>query len=127
MRPSTKLSSTVLAAFLALLATYAFFCEYLPPFKRVHLFSDIEGFHYPLERYAFRSLKEHRFPQWDPSIYCGIPFVGNTQAAILYPPRWLMFAASWRQPQLPFKSVEAFAIAHVWLGFLLGYLWLRGR
>ena len=31
---------------LALIATYAFFCEYLPPFKRVHVFSDMEVFHY---------------------------------------------------------------------------------
>ena len=39
-------------AAVAILATGAFFCEYLPPFKRVHLFSDIEVYHYPLQRYA---------------------------------------------------------------------------
>ncbi len=114
-------------AILALLLTCAFFYEYLPPFKRVHLFSDIEGFHYPLQRYAFQTLKEGRFPQWDASIYCGIPFVGNIQAAVLYPPAWLMYAASWRYPNIPFKAVEDFAFAHVCLGFLLCYLWLRGR
>jgi hypothetical protein len=40
-------------AFLSLIATYAFFYEYLPPLKTVHLYSDIAGYHYPLQRYAF--------------------------------------------------------------------------
>jgi len=117
----------ILVAALAFLATYAFFCEYLSPLERVHIFSDIEGFHYPLQRYAFQSLKEGRFPQWDPSIYCGISFVANVQAAALYPPSWLMYAASWRRSRLKFKMLEYFVFVHVWLGFVLCYLWLRGR
>ena len=116
-----------LVAALSLFATYFFFCEYLRPFVRVHLFSDIEGFHYPLQRFAFRALKAGHFPQWDPSIYCGIPFVGNTQAAILYPPTWLLLAASWSQDHLPYKATETLAFAHVWLAFFLCYLWFRGR
>src|SRR5437016_12920505 len=116
-----------LVAILALAATYAFFCEYLRPFKSVHLFSDIEGYHYPLERFAFAQLKQGHFPQWDPSIYCGIPFAANITAAIFYPPNWLMYAASWRQRHLPFKALEYFAFAHVWLGFVMCYLWLRAR
>lgn len=114
-------------AVLALLATYLFFYEYLPPFHKVHLFSDIQGYHYPLQRYALDALKHGRFPQWDPSIYCGITFVGNVQAALLYPPAWLMYAASWGLPHIPFRALECFAFAHVWLGFVLCYLWLRGR
>src|SRR5215471_11457426 len=83
----------LLVVVLALLGTYAFFCEYLPPMQRVHLWSDIEGYHFPLHRFAFQSLKEGHLPLWDPSIYCGIPFAGNIQAAALYPPTWLMYAA----------------------------------
>jgi hypothetical protein len=45
----------LLVPVLALIATGAFFCEYVPPFKRVHLFSDIEVYHYPLQRYAFQA------------------------------------------------------------------------
>jgi len=112
---------------LSLIATCAFFCEYLPPFKRVHLFSDIEVYHYPLQRYAFQALKEGRFPQWDPSMYCGISFAGNIQAAVFYPPMWLVYAANWRHQVLPFKSLEYFAFAHVWLAFMLCCLWLRAR
>jgi hypothetical protein len=114
-------------ALLSLIATYAFFYEYLPPFKTVYLYSDIAGYHYPLQRYAFQSLKDGRIPQWDSSIYCGISFVGNAQAAFLYPPTWLMYAAAWMQPGIPFKALEAFAFFHVWLAFLLCYMWLRGK
>ena len=114
-------------AALALFATYGFFCEYLPPLTRVHVYSDIEGYHFPLQRYAFDSLKAGRFPQWDPSIYCGVSFVGNVQAAVLYPPSWLMYAASWKRQHLKFKMLEYFVFAHFWLAFLLCYAWLRGR
>ena len=117
----------VITAAVAVLATAAFFLEYLPPFKHVHLFSDIEVYHYPLQRFAFQALKQGRFPQWDPSIYCGIPFAGNITAAIFYPPTWLMYAAGWRHPHLPFKALEYFAFAPIWLAFVLCYLWLRGR
>jgi hypothetical protein len=114
-------------AALALAATYAFFCEYLPPMERVHIFSDIEGYHFPLQRYAFESFKEGRIPQWDPSIYCGVSFVGNVQAAVLYPPAWLMYAASWRRQRIKFKMLEDFVFAHIWLAYLMCYGWLRGR
>jgi len=110
-----------------IIAAGAFFCEYLPPFKSAHLFSDIEVYHYPLQRYALQSLKDGRFPQWDPSIYCGIPFVADITGALFYPPNWLMYALSWRSVHLPFKALEYFAFAHVWVAFVLCYLWLRAR
>jgi hypothetical protein len=114
-------------ALLTILATAAFFCEYLPPFKHVHLFSDIEVYHYPLQRFAIQSLKEGRLPQWDPSIYCGIPFIAEPQAALFYPPNWILYALNLRAPHLPFKALEYFAFAHVWIAFVLCYLWLRAR
>jgi hypothetical protein len=116
-----------LVAALALLATYAFFYEYLPPLKRVHIYSDIEGFHFPLQQYAFQALKQGRLPQWDPSMYCGIPFSGNVQAALFYPPTWLMYAARWRRSRLSFRMLEYYAFAHIWLAFVLCYQWLRAR
>jgi len=117
----------LLVALLALIATYGLFHEYLPPFTRVHLWSDAAGYHYPLQGYAFHSLKDGHFPLWDPSMYSGITFVGNIQAASLYPPTWLLYAAAWRLPRLPFKAYEAFVFLHVWTAFLLCYLWLRRR
>jgi len=107
--------------------TYLFFMEYLSPLRRVHIPYDLEGFHYPLTDYAFQALKQGRFPQWDPSIYCGLSFVGNTQAALFYPPSWLMFAANWGRERLSYQSLQVLVIAHVWLAFLLCYVWLRGK
>jgi hypothetical protein len=117
----------LLVALLSLIATYAFFCEYIPPFKRVHLWSDLGGYHYPLHRFAFQALKEGRAPLWDSSIYCGMSLIGNVQAALLYPPTWLMYAGSWRSPRFSYKALEIFTLAHVWFGFLLCYMWLRTR
>ncbi len=112
---------------LSLAATWLFFIEYLPPFKRVHFPFDIEGFHYPLLDYAFRSLREGRLPLWDPSIYCGIPLAANIQAALFYPPHWLLFLMDARRRVLPYTHFEALVAAHIWLAFFLAYLWLRGR
>lgn len=93
-------------AALSLLATYLFFIEYVPPFKRVHFPYDIQGFHYPLLHYAFQSIREGRFPEWDPTIYCGLSFVGNLQAALFYPPNWLLLAANLGCRRLSYKSLE---------------------
>ncbi len=114
---------------LASLAFTYLFCtvEYLSPLRRVHIPYDLEGFHYPLADYAFQALKHGRFPQWDAAIYSGISFVGNSQAAIFYPPVWLMFAANWGRQRLSYQSLQVLVIAHVWLAFLLCYVWLRGR
>jgi membrane protein YfhO len=114
-------------ALASLAFTYLFFIEYLSPLRRVHIPYDLSGFHYPLADYAFQALKQGRFPQWDPSIYCGISFAGNSQAALLYPPSWLMFAANWGRARLSFQSLEVLVVAHVWLAFLLCFVWLRGR
>ncbi len=114
-------------ALLSLAATYLFFFEYLPPFKRVHLPYDLEGFHYPLLNYAAKSLGEGRFPEWDPSTYCGLSFAGNLQAGLFYPPNWVLLAIGAVRGGLPFKALEMVVLLHIWLAFFLCYLWLRRR
>jgi len=112
-------------AALSLLFTVVFFIEYTPLFRRVHIPFDLEEFHYPLFDYAFQALHQGRFPQWDPTIYSGLSFAGNTQAALFYPPTWLMFACAWGRARLSYQSVQDLALAHVWLAFLLCYIWLN--
>src|SRR5437899_1654883 len=116
-----------LIAAVSLAATCLFFVEYLPPFKRVHFAYDIQGFHYPLLNYAFQALREGRFPEWDPTLYCGLSVIGNPQAAVFYPPNWLLFAANLGRERLSFLSLEILVIAHFWLAFLLCYAWLRAK
>jgi len=114
-------------AALSLVFTYLFFLDYLPPFKRVHVPYDLHGFHYPLADYAFQSIRHGQFPEWDPALYCGITFVGNVQAALFYPPTWLLFAANLGRPVLSYQSLQDLAFAHLWLAFLLCYVWLRHK
>src|SRR5580704_2245394 len=108
--------------------TVAFFIEYTPTFHKarlVHIPFDLEAYHYPLADYAFQSIHQGRFPQWDPTIYNGLGFTGNIQAALFYPPTWLMFAFSMGRSKLTYQALEDLTLAHVWLAFLLCYLWLR--
>jgi hypothetical protein len=121
------LHSKKAVALLSLLFTYFFFFEYMPPVRWVHIPYDLNGFHYPLADYAFQSLRHGRFPLWDPTIYAGMSFVGNIQAALFYPPTWLMFLFSLGRERLSYQAMEDVQILHIWLGFFLCYLWLRGK
>jgi len=112
---------------LSLVAAWLFFAEYLPPLRRVHFIWDIEGYHYPLLSYAFKSLRAGRFPEWDTGIYCGISFAGNIQAGLFYPPNWLLFAANWSRAGLSFMSLQVLVALHYWIALLLTFLWLRDR
>ena len=121
-----RLSRGVVAT-LAVALTYLFWFEYLPPFNRIHLHSDIEGYHWPLLVAALEAIRHGRFPLWDASIYCGIPFSGNIQAALFYPPVWLLFAANLWSRHLLFKTLEAWTFLHGALALFLCYSWLRNR
>ena len=114
-------------AALSLLFTVLFFIEYTPLLPRMMIPYDLEEFHYPLADYAFQALKQGRFPQWDPTIYCGLSFADNITTAIYYPPTWLMFALRWGSDKLSYRALEYLALAHVWLAFLLCYAWLHDR
>ena len=114
-------------AALSFVFTYLFFLDYLPPFRRVHIPYDLQGFHYPLADYAFQSLRHGRFPEWDPTIYCGLSFVGNVSAALFYPPTWLLFAMNFGRQTLSYQSLQDFDFLHVWLAFLLCYVWLSHK
>ena len=111
----------------SLVFTWLFFAEYLSPFRRVHIPFDLEGYHYPLVDYAFQSLRQGRFPQWDWSVYSGMTFAGNMQAALFYPPTWLLFLANAGKEHVSYASLQTFVFAHVWLGAVLCFLWLRRR
>ena len=116
-----------MVAALSFVFTYLFFIDYLPPLRRVHIPFDLEGFHYPLTDYAFQAIRHGRFPEWDPTIYCGLSFVGNIQAALFYPPTWLLFLTNFGHETLSYLSLQCFVFLHVWLAFLLCYLWLNHR
>src|SRR5262249_52149539 len=76
---------------------------------------------------AFQALKEGRLPEWDPTIYCGMSFAGNLQAALFYPPNWLLYLFNSPRMGISFKSIEFFVALHFATAFLLTYGWLRFR
>jgi hypothetical protein len=122
-----KRLSTLSIAVGSLVFTYLFFGEYLSPFRKVYVPFDLWGYHYPLMDFAFQSLRRFHFPAWDPSIYSGQPFAGNIQAALFYPPSWILYALSAAHDHLSYRTFEAFIFAHIWLGFLLAFCWLRDK
>jgi hypothetical protein len=114
-------------AALSLVFTYLFFFEYLPPARWVDIPYDLQYYHYPLDDFAFRSLKAGHIPEWDPTIYCGMSFAGNPQVAMFYPPLWLTFAANLGRSRLGYRSLEILVIGHCWLAFLFCFFWLRHK
>jgi hypothetical protein len=122
-----KRISTISIALASLAFTYLFFAEYLSPFRKVYVPFDLWGYHYPLMDYAFQSLRRFSFPAWDPSIYCGQPFAANIQAALFYPPAWILYALSAGHDHLSYRALEAFIFAHIWLAFLFFFCWLRNK
>lgn len=102
-----------------------FFADYTGIARRVHIPFDLELYHYPLAEYAFQALKRGRLPLWDDAQYLGIPFAANLQAALFYPPSWLMYAANLGKDRLPYSALEYFMLGHLYAGFLLCYYWLR--
>jgi len=95
--------------------------------RQVHIPYDLEGYHLPLADYAFQQLKQGRWPQWDPSIYSGMSFAANVQAALYYPGTWLMFLATWGRERLSYQSLEDLNLLHVPLAFTLCFVWLRAK
>ena len=49
------------------------------------------------------------------------------QAALFYPPNWLLFWMNRHRRVLSYQSLEDLVFLHVWLGFLLCYAWLERK
>ena len=122
-----KLSSVPSVAALSLLFTFLFFAEYIPPFRRVHIPYDLGGFHYPLADYAFQGVAPRPLPHLGPDDLLRASLRSESPGSAVYPPAWLMFAVNLGRARLSFQSLEDLVIAHVWIAFLLCFVWLRSR
>lgn len=82
---------------------------------------DIDNFFYPLRTFAFAEMREGNLPLWNPYILGGIPALGNTLYALLYPPNWLHLI-------LPMGFTINLLIAiHMMLTGLFTAVWCRTR
>src|SRR5581483_933546 len=73
----------------------------------------------PWRDFGFRQLREGNLALWNPHIYCGAPYFGGMQAALLYPPNWIFLILS-------LATAINWSIAlHVFLLGALMFAWLR--
>jgi len=74
---------------------------------------------YPWRAYAAEALKAGELPLWNPYVLCGVPFAGNFQSALFYPPNVLF---------LVFRVAIAARISivfHIWLSLIFTYFLAR--
>lgn len=72
-------------------------------------------------QFGFEELKKGHLALWNPHLFCGAPFFGGFQSALLYPPNWLFMV-------LPLAFALNLSIAlHVFLAGWFTHYWLRRR
>ncbi len=75
--------------------------------------------------YHFQRLSQGEIPLWNPYNNGGFPFIGDTQAAVFYPPRWLSIALSSLAGGWSYNALQLEMTAHVLAYSLLMYLFVR--
>jgi hypothetical protein len=116
--------SNSMSAFLLILATLFVFGEFLNPNTQKVLSKGTEDLATQIawwRQFGFDELKKGHLALWDPHLFCGAPFFGELQPALLYPPNWLFMALP-----LPF-AVNFFIALHVFSAGWFTYLWIRLR
>jgi len=73
----------------------------------------------PYRDYANAMLRQGHIPLWNPYLFLGVPFLANTQAAVLYPLHWLFIWLS-----AP-KALAWSMVLHIWLAAMLTYAYAR--
>ncbi len=82
---------------------------------------DLVNQQYPLWSFIFDSVRNgHGLPLWDPYLFAGQSVAGNPQAALAYPPLWLMILLG-----VP-RAAGWLAALHLWLGGW-GMAWFTRR
>lgn len=74
---------------------------------------------YPWRAFAADSIRHGSLPLWNPYVLCGVPFLGNFQSALFYPPNFIFAVA-------PIGvAARAGILFHVWLSMIFAYLLAR--
>ncbi len=72
-------------------------------------------------QFGFDQLAAGNLALWNPHIFCGCPFFGGAQSALLYPPNWLFMV-------LPLVTALNLSFAlHLWLAGVFMYIWAYYR
>jgi hypothetical protein len=72
-------------------------------------------------QFGFGELAKGNLALWNPHIFCGSPYFGGAQSALLYPPNWLFMV-------LPLATALNLSLAlHLWLAGVFMYAWAFRR
>lgn len=73
---------------------------------------DLAGFLYPTYRFAQEWLTRGIIPLWNPFIFGGMPFIGDIQSALFYPPNLITYFLS---NPLQYRDLEYLSVFHFYL------------
>src|ERR1700722_13656973 len=51
--------------------------------------TDLSGEFVYWRQFGFEQLRAGHLALWDPHVFSGVPFMGNFQSALFYPPNWI--------------------------------------
>jgi hypothetical protein len=87
---------------------------------------DFSGQFLAFSAYQYERFASGQIPLWNPYNNAGFPFIGDTQAAVFYPPRLLMMAVGSATGGWGYRLLELEGALHV-LIYSIGWYWLLRR
>ena len=112
------------AALILFFSTLVLFWNFLSPTSHLILSKmgeDLSGQFVWWRQFGFEELKKGHLALWNPRLFCGEPYLGGFQSALLYPPNWLFMVLP-----LPFAINSSIAL-HIFLAGFFTYGWIRFR
>ena len=130
-RRRERLSKAVGEAFLVLLLVALPFVYFWPLFapraadRMTIVEGDFTSQFFPLALLVARIVAEGGDPLWNPLSLGGQPLLADPQAAVYYPPQWLLLPHLTGHDGRSFLAMEVFAVAHLSIASLGMYLLAR--
>ena len=86
---------------------------------------DFSGQFFTWATYQYQRVSAGEIPLWNPYNYGGLPFIGDPQAAVFYPPRWVTIGISQLLGEWNYNSLQLEMTFHVLLYTILMYAFIR--
>ncbi len=83
---------------------------------------DLVSFIYPMYRFNAHSFWQGELPLWNPTLYAGMPHIGDNQSGAFYPFNLLLYLFN---PNFSYAAIEGLVILHSWLAGVWMYLTVR--
>lgn len=110
------------ALLLLVLAVAAVFGDVVAGSAR--LWGDFVSWYFPSREYVAECLRAHRLPLWNPYMDAGMPFLGEADHGLFYPPSLILQPVS-RHRLILYRFLEFFVLAHAAWAAISMYLLAR--